>query len=238
MPARCFVSSPAATSTTKFLLTSAWTPHLLVAERYGARPGVSRRRRRTPIHPDRRLRHEHRHRRCLRPWLEACRRAARLCGAEAARRLTTSSADRSACATARRRSATAVRAAILPSVYHDRTAAPAPTATMARAEAGHRIAAFGNAENESFGIEYGYAYRDSPVICAEPDADIPDDPLRYVPTTAPGARMPSVVLADGTPIFDRLGLWFTLVCVGMPPSIALVAAAARRGAAARRVAAR
>ena len=28
---------------------------------------------------------------------------------------------------------------------------------------------------------------------------------------------------------DRLGLWFTLVCVGVPPSEALVAAAARRG---------
>ena len=33
-----------------------------------------------------------------------------------------------------------------------------------------------------------------------------------------------------TPIYDRLGLWFTLVCFGMPPSIALVEAAARRGA--------
>ena len=41
--------------------------------------------------------------------------------------------------------------------------------------------------------------------------------------------MPSVVLPDGTPIYDRLGLWFTLVCAGTEPSAALVAAAARRG---------
>jgi hypothetical protein len=38
-----------------------------------------------------------------------------------------------------------------------------------------------------------------------------------------------VLLAGGTPIFDRLGLWFTLVCFGAAPSNALVAAAARRG---------
>ena len=41
--------------------------------------------------------------------------------------------------------------------------------------------------------------------------------------------MPSVLLSDGTPIFDRLGLWFTLVCFGAAPSEALVGAAARRG---------
>ena len=42
-------------------------------------------------------------------------------------------------------------------------------------------------------------------------------------------RVPSVFLKDDTPIYDRLGLWFTLVCVGTPPSAALVEAAARRG---------
>jgi hypothetical protein len=47
---------------------------------------------------------------------------------------------------------------------------------MARAEAGLRIASFGNAENESYGIEYGYAYDESPVICAERGAEIPSDP--------------------------------------------------------------
>ena len=41
--------------------------------------------------------------------------------------------------------------------------------------------------------------------------------------------MPSVVIGDGTPIFDRLGPWFTLACFGVSPSEALVAAAAKRG---------
>jgi hypothetical protein len=100
---------------------------------------------------------------------------------------------------------------------------------MARRDAGRRIAALGNAENESYGIEYGYAYCDSPAIWLDPAVDIPSDPLRYIPSTAPGVRMPSVLLADGTPIYDRLGTWFTLVCVGTPPGAALAAAAAQRG---------
>ena len=67
------------------------------------------------------------------------------------------------------------------------------------------------------------------MICADPGADIPNDPLHYIPTTAPGVRMPSVLMTDGMPIFDRLGLWFTLACFGAPPSEALVTAATRRG---------
>jgi hypothetical protein len=42
-----------------------------------------------------------------------------------------------------------------------------------------------------------------------------------------------MVLRDGAPVFDRLGRWFTLVCVGFAPGDALpaaaAAAAARRG---------
>jgi 2-polyprenyl-6-methoxyphenol hydroxylase-like FAD-dependent oxidoreductase len=105
----------------------------------------------------------------------------------------------------------------------------APAGDAVRAATGRRIAAIGNAENESFGIELGYAYPESEVVCSDPGADIPDDPLHYTPTTAPGARMPSVLTDDGVPIFDRLGLWFTLACFGAPASEALMAAAARRG---------
>jgi len=96
---------------------------------------------------------------------------------------------------------------------------------VARAEAARKIAAIGNAENESFGIELGYIYRDSPIVSVEPNAEIPDSERRYIPTTTPGARLPSILLSDGTPIFDHLGPWFTLVCSGVAPSGALVAAA-------------
>ena len=68
---------------------------------------------------------------------------------------------------------------------------------------GRAIAALGNAENESWGIEFGYRYD-----------RIEGDPLKYEPTTAPGARLPSVFLADGSALYDHLGPWFTLLRFG------------------------
>jgi len=68
---------------------------------------------------------------------------------------------------------------------------------------GRAIADLGNAENESWGVEFGYRYD-----------GVEPDPLRYEPTTAPGARLPSVMLDDGTFLYDRLGPWFTLLCFG------------------------
>ena len=103
------------------------------------------------------------------------------------------------------------------------------TGDQRRAGLSGRIAQLGNAENESWGIELGYAYPRSPIVCGETDAEISDDPVRYQPTTAPGARLPSVLLDDGTALFDRLGPWFTLLSFCAPPDADLVAAAARRG---------
>ena len=68
---------------------------------------------------------------------------------------------------------------------------------------GRAIAALGNAENESWGIEFGYRYD-----------GVEGDPLKYEPTTAPGARLPSVFLADGSALYDHLGPWFTLLRFG------------------------
>lgn len=91
------------------------------------------------------------------------------------------------------------------------------------------IAALGNAENESTGIEFGYVYADSPIVAREADAVAPTDPLRYVPVTMPGARLPSTFLKDGSALFDRLGPWFTLVNFGAMDPSPLVSAAARAG---------
>jgi 2-polyprenyl-6-methoxyphenol hydroxylase-like FAD-dependent oxidoreductase len=65
------------------------------------------------------------------------------------------------------------------------------------------IAALGNAENESWGVEFGYRYD-----------GVEANPTVYEPTTAPGARLPSVVLYDGSFLYDRLGPWFTLLRFG------------------------
>jgi 2-polyprenyl-6-methoxyphenol hydroxylase-like FAD-dependent oxidoreductase len=210
----------------EILVANAWTPHLLVAERYGKgrvflagdaahqyiptggygmNTGVG----------------------------DACdlgwKLAAVLRGFGGPRLLASYNAERRPvglrnCEASKRHSQ--VRAEIATFYRADLTAA-GPEGDASRFEAGRRIAAIGNAENESFGIELGYAYKGSPVICADPGTDIPDDPLRYVPTTAPGVRLPSVLVSDGRPIFDRLGRWFTLIAMGVPPSGPLVAAAAK-----------
>jgi 2-polyprenyl-6-methoxyphenol hydroxylase-like FAD-dependent oxidoreductase len=65
------------------------------------------------------------------------------------------------------------------------------------------IAELGNAENESWGIEFGYRYD-----------GVEPNPVVYEPTTAPGARLPSVVQSDGAFLYDKLGPWFTLLCFG------------------------
>src|SRR4029077_3605698 len=68
---------------------------------------------------------------------------------------------------------------------------------------GPAIAALCNAENGSWGLEFGYRYD---------GADW--DPLISRPSTAPGARLPSVFLHDGEALYDKLGPWFTLLCFG------------------------
>ncbi|MEO0410821.1 MAG: FAD-dependent monooxygenase [Pseudomonadota bacterium] len=91
----------------------------------------------------------------------------------------------------------------------------AVTATQ-RMEAARTIVRYGNAENESWGIEHGYKYDGSPIIAADDgDLEAPEfDPLKCVATTAPGSRLPSLYLANGKALFDLLGAQFTLIAVG------------------------
>jgi 2-polyprenyl-6-methoxyphenol hydroxylase-like FAD-dependent oxidoreductase len=57
--------------------------------------------------------------------------------------------------------------------------------------------------NEMIGAELGYRYVDSPIVCAIPGG--PEHPFRvYEPSTWPGARLPHVWLADGTPMQDHI----------------------------------
>jgi 2-polyprenyl-6-methoxyphenol hydroxylase-like FAD-dependent oxidoreductase len=76
------------------------------------------------------------------------------------------------------------------------------------------IATLGNAENESWGIEFGYRYD-----------GVEGDPVIYQPTTAPGARLPSTFLHDGSALYDKLGPWFTLLAFGKADPSPLIDAA-------------
>src|SRR5206468_13108134 len=94
---------------------------------------------------------------------------------------------------------------------------------------GGEIARLGNAENEFWGIEHGYRYEASPVICYDGTEPPPFDPLFVTPTTWPGARLPHVFLSDGSALYDHLGPDFTLLAVGDAEYRGLAEAAARAG---------
>jgi hypothetical protein len=67
--------------------------------------------------------------------------------------------------------------------------------------------------NEMSGAELGYRYVGSPIVIDEPGG--PEHLFReYVPTSWPGARLPHVWLADGSPLHDRLGDGYTLLRLG------------------------
>jgi 2-polyprenyl-6-methoxyphenol hydroxylase-like FAD-dependent oxidoreductase len=96
-------------------------------------------------------------------------------------------------------------------------------------ELARRIAANGNRENESFGLEMGYSYHASPVILPSATETPSADPVAYVPSTMPGSRLPSVFLSGGSRVHDHLGPWFTILCVEACDSDGFVAAARALG---------
>jgi 2-polyprenyl-6-methoxyphenol hydroxylase-like FAD-dependent oxidoreductase len=94
---------------------------------------------------------------------------------------------------------------------------------------GAEIARLGNAENEYWGIEHGYRYESSPVICHDGTKPPPFDPLVVTPTTWPGARLPHVYLTDGSALYDHLGPDFTLLALAGTDCGGLAEAAEQAG---------
>lgn len=85
-------------------------------------------------------------------------------------------------------------------------------------------------ENTYEGVYLGYRYADSPIICGDGTGEPASDPLRYIPSTWPGARPPSLLLPDGSQLFEQFGREFTLVdTAGDGRADALLNAAAQRG---------
>jgi hypothetical protein len=104
-----------------------------------------------------------------------------------------------------------------------------PTGERARKKLGEAIHAIGNLENEALGIEIGYRYDDSPVVCHERGQAPPYEMKRFEPSTWPGVRLPSLILDDGRAVFDLLGKGFTLLRFADIDVAAFVRAASERG---------
>jgi len=70
--------------------------------------------------------------------------------------------------------------------------------------------------HEMVGIELGYSYATSPIICAEPGPPHESDTFHYLPSASPGSRLPHVALSDGRSLQDIAGRGFTLLNFGRP----------------------
>ncbi len=100
-----------------------------------------------------------------------------------------------------------------------------------RAAAGAYLTDHARREFNIPGVTFGTRYDGSPVLPA-PDGPVPADQAnRYEPSGLPGGRPPHWWFDDGTSLFDRFGLDWTLLRLGgdAPEGAALIAQAAKRG---------
>lgn len=88
---------------------------------------------------------------------------------------------------------------------------PDPAHDGLRRKLGADIAALGNLENEATGLEYGYVYNESDLNCANHELTVCGKPEAYAPMLVPGARLPHVYDEAGCPLFDRLGKGLTVL---------------------------
>jgi 2-polyprenyl-6-methoxyphenol hydroxylase-like FAD-dependent oxidoreductase len=61
------------------------------------------------------------------------------------------------------------------------------------------------------GLNYGYFYAGSPIICADGESAPPYTMGDFTPSTVPGCRAPHFWLADGRSLYDTLGPAYTLL---------------------------
>lgn len=70
---------------------------------------------------------------------------------------------------------------------------------------------FQRRSHEMTGIELGYTYAGSPIICSEAQPYEESEFFRYAPTASPGSRFPHVWMKDGAALQDVIGQGFTLL---------------------------
>jgi 2-polyprenyl-6-methoxyphenol hydroxylase-like FAD-dependent oxidoreductase len=82
---------------------------------------------------------------------------------------------------------------------------------QARAQAARLILGVNTEEFDTVGVQLGVRYEGSPIIVADGTAAPPDLRTRYEVSGRPGGRLPHFYVDGDTPIFDKLGMGFTLI---------------------------
>ncbi|MEK7944590.1 FAD-dependent monooxygenase [Pigmentiphaga sp. YJ18] len=105
-------------------------------------------------------------------------------------------------------------------------------AEAARREIGAQMKRATQYEWQSWGLQMGYGYDESPLCVADGTPPVPDEYSRYVQTARPGARAPHVWLEPGRSTLDLFGKGFALLAFGaeaMAEAARFVREADRRG---------
>ncbi|MFW7344530.1 MAG: FAD-dependent monooxygenase [Pigmentiphaga sp.] len=105
-------------------------------------------------------------------------------------------------------------------------------AAAARREIGAQMKRATQYEWQSWGLQMGYRYDESPLCVADGTPPVPDEYSRYVQTARPGARAPHVWLEPGRSTLDLFGKGFALLAFGdaaMAETASFARAADRRG---------
>jgi len=84
-------------------------------------------------------------------------------------------------------------------------------AAQLRAEIGSQLKEATKTDWESWGLQMGYVYQNSNICVYDDSAPPPDDYIKYIPSSYPGARAPHAWLADGRSTLDLYGDGFVLL---------------------------
>jgi 2-polyprenyl-6-methoxyphenol hydroxylase-like FAD-dependent oxidoreductase len=99
----------------------------------------------------------------------------------------------------------------------DNVGLPGPEGEAARHRVGNAIARANTTEFNSVGMQLGYYYDRSPIVCDD-GSPAPSFSLgNYEVTSWPGTRTPHLWLDDGRSLYDALGPHFTLLLIGEDP---------------------
>jgi 2-polyprenyl-6-methoxyphenol hydroxylase-like FAD-dependent oxidoreductase len=89
-----------------------------------------------------------------------------------------------------------------------------PEGDRARAEIEAQIRARKTREFKTLGVVLGSRLKESPIIVNDGTTPPAEDYAQYTPSAFPGCLAPHAWLADGTSLYDRLGLGYTLLLLG------------------------
>jgi 2-polyprenyl-6-methoxyphenol hydroxylase-like FAD-dependent oxidoreductase len=98
------------------------------------------------------------------------------------------------------------RSAVRPNIREDSADGAATRAQVAQ------LANVAQRRNhEMAGVELGYTYAGSLLVCAEPGPSHESDYFHYIPSASPGSRLPHAWLSGGRAIQDVIGIGYTLL---------------------------